>query len=204
MAAVSGKSRAKSTAATAAAPLICLIYHFFCLSQMSGGGHQGFHIKSVHKTEAMDREARPPVTPHKHQTCTTVTKWRQPWLLLPCSPCRQGVPAGALGANQLLLPCAAAPAGKDSIEGLLALGANRWEASGAAIRRAAKMALTPMLNMMSVMGVVSIPGMMTGQILAGADPTMVGRAGWQAGGRGGCGLVMVRRYWILDPGQELR
>ena len=127
----------------------------------------------------------------------------KPRLLLPCSPCRQGVPADVLGANQPLLPCATAPAGKDSIEGLLALGANRWEASGAAIRRAAKMALTPMLNMMSVMGVVSIPGINWPDTGRGR-PHDGGAGGWQAGGWGGGGLVMVRRYWILDPGQELR
>jgi len=33
------------------------------------------------------------------------------------------------------------------------------------VRRALSTALTPLLNMMSVAGVVSIPGMMTGQIM---------------------------------------
>lgn len=31
-------------------------------------------------------------------------------------------------------------------------------------------ALTPLINSLSVAGLVSIPGMMTGQILAGGDP----------------------------------
>ncbi|PNG66923.1 hypothetical protein TSOC_015426, partial [Tetrabaena socialis] len=56
------------------------------------------------------------------------------------------------------------------IEYLLALGANRHEATDAVVRRALKVSMTPLLNQMSVMGVVSIPGMMTGQILAGGDP----------------------------------
>ncbi|KAG1655638.1 hypothetical protein FOA52_008876 [Chlamydomonas sp. UWO 241] len=56
------------------------------------------------------------------------------------------------------------------IEWQLAMGANRWEATGPAIRRAIKTAITPLLNQMNVMGLVAIPGMMTGQILAGADP----------------------------------
>lgn len=33
--------------------------------------------------------------------------------------------------------------------------------------------MTPVLNQMNVVGIVSIPGMMTGQILAGADPSQV-------------------------------
>ena len=38
------------------------------------------------------------------------------------------------------------------------------------LRRSLRTAITPLLNMMSVAGIVSLPGMMTGQILAGADP----------------------------------
>ncbi|GIL79762.1 hypothetical protein Vretifemale_9065, partial [Volvox reticuliferus] len=61
------------------------------------------------------------------------------------------------------------------IEHLLALGANRFEATDEAVRRALKVSMTPLLNQMSVMGIVSIPGMMTGQILAGGDPTQAAR-----------------------------
>ncbi|GIL52589.1 hypothetical protein Vafri_8411 [Volvox africanus] len=61
------------------------------------------------------------------------------------------------------------------IEHLLALGANRFEATDEAVRRALKVSMTPLLNQMSVMGVVSIPGMMTGQILAGGNPTQAAR-----------------------------
>ncbi|WAJ72720.1 ABC transporter permease [Moraxella bovis] len=35
--------------------------------------------------------------------------------------------------------------------------------------------LTPTVNSMLVVGLVSLPGMMTGQILAGADPTQAVR-----------------------------
>jgi putative ABC transport system permease protein len=59
---------------------------------------------------------------------------------------------------------------RTSIEARLALGATRLEAFGPVLRRALRMALTPLLNVMSVAGVVTLPGMMTGQILAGADP----------------------------------
>jgi putative ABC transport system permease protein len=57
-----------------------------------------------------------------------------------------------------------------AIEARIALGATRFEAFAIVLRRAMRVAITPLLNMMSVAGIVSLPGMMTGQILAGADP----------------------------------
>ena len=59
---------------------------------------------------------------------------------------------------------------KDQIETLLALGATRWEAAHAQIRQSIRVGMIPMINSMMVMGVVSLPGMMTGQLLAGANP----------------------------------
>lgn len=61
-------------------------------------------------------------------------------------------------------------AGRDSIETELALGANRWEAVRDPLREALRRGMIPILNAMTVVGIVSLPGMMTGQILAGADP----------------------------------
>ncbi len=60
---------------------------------------------------------------------------------------------------------------RERIEGLLALGATRREAVRGPLREALRAGMIPTLNSMAVMGVVSLPGMMTGQILAGADPT---------------------------------
>jgi putative ABC transport system permease protein len=57
-----------------------------------------------------------------------------------------------------------------AIEARIALGATRFEAFAAVLRRAIRTAMTPLLNSMSVAGIVALPGMMTGQILAGADP----------------------------------
>jgi putative ABC transport system permease protein len=57
-----------------------------------------------------------------------------------------------------------------AIEARIALGATRIEAFGTVLRRALNTAITPLLNVMSVAGIVSLPGMMTGQILAGANP----------------------------------
>lgn len=59
---------------------------------------------------------------------------------------------------------------RPSIEARLALGQDRFTAFEAVLRRALRTGLTPILNAMAVAGVVSLPGMMTGQILAGGDP----------------------------------
>lgn len=60
---------------------------------------------------------------------------------------------------------------RDQIESLLALGATRWEAAQQTIQEALRTGMIPTINSMMVMGTVSLPGMMTGQIIAGASPT---------------------------------
>jgi putative ABC transport system permease protein len=57
------------------------------------------------------------------------------------------------------------------VESLLALGATRWEAVHPLVQMALRTGMIPTINSMLVMGIVSLPGMMTGQILAGALPT---------------------------------
>ena len=64
-------------------------------------------------------------------------------------------------------------AGKDRVELLLSIGASRWEATREAISRSVRVATMPIINQMNVVGLVSIPGMMTGQILSGSDPAQV-------------------------------
>lgn len=59
---------------------------------------------------------------------------------------------------------------RDQVETLLALGATRWEAAQEPVRRSVRTGMIPILNSMMVVGIVSIPGMMTGQLLAGVDP----------------------------------
>jgi putative ABC transport system permease protein len=59
---------------------------------------------------------------------------------------------------------------REEVMSLLALGATKYEATKIIRNRALRIAMTPMLNSMASMGMVSIPGMMTGQILAGAVP----------------------------------
>lgn len=58
----------------------------------------------------------------------------------------------------------------EEILALTALGANRWELAGRSARTALRAGLIPTINSMAAAGIVFIPGMMTGQVLAGADP----------------------------------
>jgi putative ABC transport system permease protein len=59
---------------------------------------------------------------------------------------------------------------REKVEALLALGATRWEAASGTVKEAIRAGMIPTINSMMVMGLVSLPGMMTGQILAGASP----------------------------------
>ncbi|MBW2457144.1 MAG: iron export ABC transporter permease subunit FetB [Deltaproteobacteria bacterium] len=59
---------------------------------------------------------------------------------------------------------------RDRIEMALALGATAWEAARDSLRSAVRRGMIPIINSMTVAGIVALPGMMTGQILAGADP----------------------------------
>ncbi len=59
---------------------------------------------------------------------------------------------------------------RDRIETELALGATRWEAARDPLSDAVRRGMIPIINAMMVVGIVSLPGMMTGQILQGADP----------------------------------
>lgn len=60
---------------------------------------------------------------------------------------------------------------RDRVEMLLALGATRWEAARGPVTSAVRAGMTPIINSMAVVGIVSLPGMMTGQLLEGGDPT---------------------------------
>jgi putative ABC transport system permease protein len=57
-----------------------------------------------------------------------------------------------------------------AIEAQLALGATRYAALRAVQRRALRSGLIPIVNQMSAAGIITLPGMMTGQILAGMPP----------------------------------
>jgi putative ABC transport system permease protein len=64
----------------------------------------------------------------------------------------------------------AAKRDRAAIEARLALGASRIEATTGVVAHAVRTGLMPILNAMAASGLVTLPGMMTGQILAGIDP----------------------------------
>jgi putative ABC transport system permease protein len=61
---------------------------------------------------------------------------------------------------------------KGEIELFLSMGASRWEAARKALRDSIRVGLIPIINIMTVAGIVSLPGAMTGQILAGVSPLL--------------------------------
>jgi putative ABC transport system permease protein len=89
----------------------------------------------------------------------------------------------------------------------LALGATRWEAAQGPARQAVRAGMIPTLNQMAVVGVVSLPGMMTGQVLAGQSPLQAVRyqivimfliAASSALGTVGAVLLTYRRLFSAD------
>jgi putative ABC transport system permease protein len=56
------------------------------------------------------------------------------------------------------------------VELRIAFGATRREALAAPLRDAVRTGMIPIINSMAAAGIVSLPGMMTGQILAGSPP----------------------------------
>jgi putative ABC transport system permease protein len=73
----------------------------------------------------------------------------------------------SLGLETLITTVARSRAG---IEARLALGATRWQAMAEPLQVALRSGMMPIVNAMAASGIVSLPGMMTGQILAGVEP----------------------------------
>lgn len=95
--------------------------------------------------------------------------WYGPRFLLPILGMMIG---NALSGVSLVLDTLTSGASRErsSIEARLALGASRFEAMGDVLRRGLRTGLMPILTAMAATGVVSLPGMMTGQILSGIEP----------------------------------
>ena len=64
----------------------------------------------------------------------------------------------------------AATRDRAAIEARLALGAERFQALNGILTHALRTGMIPILNSMATTGIVALPGMMTGQILAGISP----------------------------------
>ena len=59
---------------------------------------------------------------------------------------------------------------REQVDSLLALGATRWEAARGPVQHAVRTGMLPIINSMMVVGIVSLPGMMTGQLVTGMAP----------------------------------
>nr|WP_315593136.1 iron export ABC transporter permease subunit FetB [uncultured Cupriavidus sp.] len=64
---------------------------------------------------------------------------------------------------------------RQAIDARLALGADRHTAFRPILRQAVRSGILPTINTMSAAGIITLPGIMTGQILAGMDPIEAAR-----------------------------
>ncbi len=98
-----------------------------------------------------------------------------------------------------------------AIEAQLLLGQTKWRAVAPFARHALRSGFTPIINAMAATGVVSLPGMMTGQILSGVDPQeavkyqllimfLIGGAT----GLGVLGSVLISTWRLTDNRHRLR
>lgn len=103
------------------------------------------------------------------QLVINVEPWFQPRYVIPLAGMVLGnaLTGISLSLDQFLEELSA---NRNKVEMELSLGATRWEAAGVPIRSSLKRGMIPIINTMMAAGLVSLPGMMTGQILAGADP----------------------------------
>lgn len=88
-------------------------------------------------------------------------------LVLQVCPQRNSMTGIALGANRL---CANMQDHREKIENSLMLGASPKLAAHEEVNDAFDSAILPTMNNMMTMGIVSLPGMMTGQMLSGTFP----------------------------------
>lgn len=95
--------------------------------------------------------------------------WYEPQIVIPLAGMTVGntMTASTLAANRFI---AELRLRQDDVEALLALGATSEQAVADVFRDSVRSALIPSIAGMMVVGLVSLPGMMTGQILAGQDP----------------------------------
>jgi len=98
-----------------------------------------------------------------------VAPWYNPQYVIPLFGMIVGstMNAAAIAAERLHSEVTARQA---EIEAYLALGASYQQAAQQPVRQALRAALIPTINGLMVVGIVTLPGMMTGQILAGVSP----------------------------------
>lgn len=102
-------------------------------------------------------------------------------------------------------------ASRAAIEARLALGATMHEALAELMRTSIRRGLIPLINQMSAAGIITLPGIMTGQLLAGMDPLEAVK--YQilllflltgAGAMAATGAVYLAARAVTDARQRLR
>lgn len=58
---------------------------------------------------------------------------------------------------------------------MISFGSNVWAATRPSFRSVLVSSMKPQINSMNVIGLVAIPGMLTGQVLGGSSPTHAAR-----------------------------
>ena len=116
--------------------------------------------------------------------------------------------AASIGLDSFL---GALVTGRAAIEARLALGATAREAFAPLVSSAIRRGLIPLINQMSAAGIITLPGVMTGQLLAGVDP--VEAVKYQilllflltgAGVAAAAGAVWLAARSVTDERQRLR
>jgi putative ABC transport system permease protein len=95
--------------------------------------------------------------------------WYSPQVIIPITGMMLGNTVGATAVG-LTRFYESMKSRQDEIESMLALGATPWEASRPSVLSSVKLGLTPTIATLASSGIVMIPGMMAGQVLAGANP----------------------------------
>ena len=101
----------------------------------------------------------------------TLSPWYDPRYLIPLAGMIIGnsMTGSSLAAERL---AAEISDRREEIEVALSLGVSSSRAAHPAVRSAFRAALIPTVNAMAAMGIVFLPGMMTGQILSGTEPML--------------------------------
>ncbi len=101
--------------------------------------------------------------------------------------------------------------GRAAIEAQLAVGSTIHQALATLVRTSIRRGMIPIINQMSAAGIITLPGIMTGQLLAGMDP--VEAVKYQilllflltgAGGLAAAGAVYLAARSLTDDRQRLR
>ena len=98
-----------------------------------------------------------------------VSPWYEPQYIIPVFGMMLGnaMNAAALAVDRLISETSNR---RWEVEAALALGASPFKAINPMLRESARAAMMPTINSMMVVGIVQLPGMMTGQIIGGVAP----------------------------------